>query len=76
MSPDATRALLARSTSLDAFTRCRTPGCEVMVHLSSGIPNCHRHGGDPSAPEYLTSADDGAFIWARHVVINLGGECE
>lgn len=72
---ETAKALLARSRSLDAFTRCSAMGCEVMVHLS-GNGLCQAHGAVDGIPEYFTDSDSGAFIYARHVSINLGGDCE
>lgn len=75
---EVARQLLARSTSLNAYTRCQgaAGGCEVMVHLS-GNGLCHLHGGNRDGiPEYLTSATDGSLIYARHISINLGSDCE
>ncbi len=42
--------------SLDAFTRCRVPGCEWMVHLTHPDLRCYQHGG-PKRREYLNSSE-------------------
>lgn len=73
---ERTRAFLARSRSLDAFTRCRTDGCEVMVHLAGDEARCHYHGGRDDNPEYLTSTHDGSFIWTRRMVVLPPEDCE
>lgn len=70
------RDRLAQGRTLDAFTRCRAPsGCDVMVHLSAEEPVCKAHGGRDGIAEYLTSSDDGSFIYVRHIG-SIGGDCE
>lgn len=62
--------------SLDAFRKCSIEGCQVMVHLS-GDGRCKAHGATRDGiPEYLTDTDSGAFIYVRHVSLDLGSDCE
>ncbi len=63
---DRVRYELARSGSLDAFTRCRAPmgDCEWMVHLPATL--CPAHGGPRELPRYYADAE-GAIVAVSHM---------
>jgi hypothetical protein len=65
--------MTAEPLTLDAMTRCRTPGCEWHVLLPQ--QNCADHGGDDPSAEYLESTA-GAIVATRGFDFDLLRECE